>query len=327
VSDTALAELARRHGLPPAALEQALAWLVARWSKEMSPSDEERLAHWRAADPQHERAWQRVQGLDDWLAAAVTPVGGQRLRAARDRIGRRAAVKALALLALGTGSYGVVRSGAVRRQLADLRTSTGEIRTLALADGTRLTLGTRTAVDLHFTARERRLNLLAGEIAIATARDPGGRPFSVETPIGTITPIGTRFSVRLAGGYARVAVEQGAILVQPRGASGRVRLDAGQQLRFGSAGADASEPLAAAAVTWQRGVLVAERWRLADVLTEVARYRSGIVRCDPAVADLIVSGTYPLTDTDRILDMLAGALPVRIEHVMPLWVAVQAREK
>lgn len=328
MSDAALLELARRDELSPAALEQALEWLVLRWSNEMSATDEHALEQWRVADPHHERAWQRVQGLDNRLATAVAPVGGERLRVARNRIARRSLLKMLALMALGSaGTYGVTHSSAVRQQLADQRTGIDEIRTLTLADGTEMTLNTRSAVDIHFNARERRLHLLAGEIAIATAQDVAGRPFFVETSLGSIAPIGTRFSVRLADERVHVAVEQGAVLVQLLESGERVRVDAGQQLHFGAGDVAASEPLADAALSWQRGVLVAERWRLADFLDEVARYRRGVVRCDPAIADLIVSGAYPLNDTDRILDTLAGVLPIRIDRVMPWWVSVQAREK
>ncbi|WP_370444251.1 hypothetical protein [Candidatus Burkholderia verschuerenii] len=52
--------------------------------------------------------------------------------------------------------------------------------------------------------------------------------------------------------------------------------------------------------------------RLADFLSEIGRYRRGVVRCDASIADLRLSGTYPLDDTDRVLAALAHALPVRI---------------
>ena len=64
---------------------------------------------------------------------------------------------------------------------------------------------------------------------------------------------------------------------------------------------------------------------LADFLREVARYRTGVLRCDPAVADLIVSGVYPIKDTDAILQSLARALPVQVHSVTPYWVTVSAR--
>ncbi|WYX12355.1 hypothetical protein WJ978_13795 [Achromobacter xylosoxidans] len=59
-------------------------------------------------------------------------------------------------------------------------------------------------------------------------------------------------------------------------------------------------------------MLLADGQALGDVVAELARYRRGVVRCDPAVARLRVSGTFPLADTDRALAMLAATYPVAI---------------
>ena len=79
------------------------------------------------------------------------------------------------------------------------------------------------------------------------------------------------------------------------------------------------------APAWLRGQLVAERLRLADFLDQVGRYRRGVIRCDPRVADLIVSGVYALDDTDRILASLARALPLRVSRYTAYWVVVEPR--
>lgn len=72
-------------------------------------------------------------------------------------------------------------------------------------------------------------------------------------------------------------------------------------------------------------MLYAEEMRLADVLSEIGRYRSGVLRCDPAVADLRVSGAFQLEDTDRVLAVLAQTLPVRLDARTRYWVTVTAR--
>jgi transmembrane sensor len=64
---------------------------------------------------------------------------------------------------------------------------------------------------------------------------------------------------------------------------------------------------------------------LGDFVTELARYRSGHVACDPAVAGLRVSGTYPLADTDRVLAILGKSLPVAVEYRTCYWVRVVPR--
>lgn len=48
-------------------------------------------------------------------------------------------------------------------------------------------------------------------------------------------------------------------------------------------------------------MLMADRMPLAEVLAELARYRRGLLRCDPQLARLAVSGAYPLLDLRRTL--------------------------
>jgi len=71
-----------------------------------------------------------------------------------------------------------------------------------------------------------------------------------------------------------------------------------------------------------KGQLIADNQRLSEFLAEVARYRSGIIRVDPAVADLRISGVFQLKNTDQILSSLAGTLPVRISRMTGYWVTV-----
>lgn len=95
-----------------------------------------------------------------------------------------------------------------------------------------------------------------------------------------------------------------AVLAAGTGPGAAVRVDAGQQTRFGQDAAQPPEPLRPGATAWTRGLLGAERMRLRDLLVELGRYHRGVLRCDPAVQDLVVSGVYPLDDTKQSLHLL-----------------------
>jgi transmembrane sensor len=250
------------------------------------------------------------------LQAVPPQLASRTLRTARaPAAGRRKALRVLAWGA-GTGVALYAGHGALERsgQLAALHTGTGERREHRLADGSVVTLDTGSALDLRYTATERRLLLRAGAIHVRTASDPAGahRPFIVETPRGTLQALGTRFSVRLDGGGAagrdRVEVFEGAVAVAPLQGPSR-RVQAGVLPPQGDA-------------AWTRGLLVAERMRLEDFLAELSRYRRGVLRCDPAVAGQIVSGVFSLDDSDATLAALQGALPVRVRRTTRFWVTV-----
>jgi transmembrane sensor len=187
-------------------------------------------------------------------------------------------------------------------------------------------LNTATRVEIAFGAERRRIDLRNGEIMLATARDPLQRPFVVDTADGTLTPIGTRFTVR-SGDFAedgtRVAVLDGAVEVRTRdNASTPLVVRAGEQRMFTHSAIQAVAALADNAVSWTQGSLGAERTRLADFLAELGRYRRGHLGCDPDVADLRLTGAFPLDDTDRILAALEDALPVKVRYLTRYWVTL-----
>ncbi|MDT8820427.1 iron dicitrate transport regulator FecR, partial [Klebsiella pneumoniae] len=50
----------------------------------------------------------------------------------------------------------------------------------------------------------------------------------------------------------------------------------------------------------------------------------GVLRCDPAVAGLRLSGTFPLKNTDAILNVIAKTLTVKIQLVTQCLVNISA---
>lgn len=207
---------------------------------------------------------------------------------------------------------------------ADYRTPVGERREIVLADGSRLHLNTGTAIDVRFDAGQRLVVLHAGEVHIDTGADRDSstyRPFLVQTAQGRIRALGTRFGVRLAQDESRVAVTQGAVEITP--ASGaQLVVQAGQQARFSQTGVTGPQPLETGAEDWLQGVLRVRDLRLDDFLAELGRYRQGLLRCDPAVGALRVSGVFQLRDTDAVLDSLPDALPVNVLYRTRYWVTV-----
>ncbi|AJF00820.2 FecR domain-containing protein [Pandoraea apista] len=319
--------------------QQAVEWWVTLNGGNATETLHAACVRWREAHPEHERAWrhiekadQRMRQVSGTLGAAVAQAA---LRAPRSR-GRRMAVKAIAgALFVGAGAWVATDPLAVQWLRADARTGVGERRTLRLADGTTLVLNTRSAVRLSMDGETRRIALIDGEIMVTTGNDTGHappRPLIVVTTQATLQPMGTRFAVRQAGqgvDEGSVQVFEGAVRVTPK-ASGRDGVGAqivraGAQARFTSREVAAVTPIADGDGAWADGMFVAVDMRLDDFLAELSRYRRGYVRCDPAVAGLRVSGTYPLGDTDAILAVLPHALPVSVASVTRYWVTVGPR--
>lgn len=312
-------------GIDREVARQAAHWLMLLHSGEAAEQQLRDCERWRQANPEHERAWQRVRQVQNRLgllppALAMNTLGRE----------RRRALKSLLLLAaaapLGYASY---RLSDRQPWLADQRTGVGERRRLVLEDGSQVHLNSGSAIDVRFDREQRLIVLRQGEVLVDSGADVlhvGFRPLRVETDQGMMQALGTRFSVRRLEeqGLTRLAVFDGVVRIdQQRG--GSLTLIAGQQVSFGGQGPGLISAVNEDAVGWTRGQLIADDMPLEDFLGELNRHRSGWLRHAPEVANLRISGTFQLSNIDAILAALPHTLPVRVEQRTRYWVTVSAR--
>lgn len=307
--------------IAPDVVEQASHWLMLQWSGELNEEQQRCFAEWHAADPEHDRAWQRLEQLQSTLSGVPADTALAVLRERPDAQ-RRQALKLLGVLLLAGGSSYLVQSELPWREaMADIRTATGERLQHLLADGSRLSLNSASAVNILFSASERRIRLLAGELLLESGHDALQRPLIVETAAGEIQALGTRFSVYQHGDDSQVELFEGELELRPWKAA-TTRLQAGQSRWFSAIRLGDVAPANLNAIAWHNGRLIAERMPLGAFVTELARYRPGMLRCDPAVAHLPITGVFPLANTDRVLEALAQSLPVKVHRLTSFWVTV-----
>ncbi|KAB0497470.1 FecR domain-containing protein [Pseudomonas vancouverensis] len=306
-------------------LDAAIAWQLSLDCA--NPIEREEFAKWHAAHEEHARAWRQLGMLDQRFSVASGPARTALLQS-REGIRRRvrklgsglASVVAVIGLALFAGEHYLP----INYWLADQRTATGEQRTLRLADGTLINLNTHSALDVRFDEKQRRIVLQEGEILVETGHgDP--RPFIVETREGSMRALGTRFLVKREEDGTRLSVLQSAVAVHPESNPHEQILREGQQMLIRSDGLGPMLALNPGADAWTRGMLVVDNARLADLVQEIGRYRRGYLGVSPQVADLRITGSFPLRDTDLALNALLPTLPVQIEHHTPWWVTVVAK--
>ena len=306
-------------------LDAAIAWQLSLDSG--NPAEREEFAKWHAAHEEHARAWRQLGMLDQRFSVASGPARTALLQS-RESIRRRvrklgsgvASIVAVIGLALFAGD----RYLPIDYWLADQRTATGEQRTLRLTDGTLINLNTHSAVDVRFDEKQRLIILQEGEILVETGHGDT-RPFIVETREGSMRALGTRFLVKREDEGTRLSVLKSAVAANPGASAEEQILREGQQVLMRSNGLGPIVALTLGADAWTRGMLVVDNTRLEDLVHELGRYRRGYLGVAPEIADLRITGSFPLHDTDLALSALLPTLPVQIEQHTPWWVTVAAK--
>ena len=313
--------------LPPVerkVAREAARWLLRLSSDRATDADIRACDQWRASKTEHEHAWQRAQRVNQRFGLIPSALGMATLNRPESGDRRRALKTLAALIVAGPVGWAAWRASPLE-WTADYRSATGEQREVALADGSSLRLNTASAVDVLFDADVRLVRLRAGEIAVHAVAEAGAhpRPFVVRTRQGDVQAQASRFCVRQDGQACRVSVQEGRVSLRSGGAV--VALAAGEQALLTGDATPRPEPADPHAADWTRGVLHASAWRLDAFAAELGRYRAGILRCDPAVAGLRISGAFQLQDTDAVLAALPSTLPVQVRYRSAYWVTITPR--
>lgn len=291
---------------------QAVMWEVRLREGDADDAELSAFEGWRDATADNAQAWDALQER-----LARMGGGGSRASAAMAHAlrvpsteRRRALRGAFALLALGVGAWGA-REGALGLGLdADWRSPVGERGAGVLADGTPLAYDADSRIYLAGSAAAPLLDLRQGQLLLKATPQSAGI-LTVSTAHGAVVSRGAVLNVGRLRERSVVSVKAGSALLRPAGRAA-VPIEAGQTFYFDRHGARASDLSFAAVSAWTRGVFVADRLPLAELLDVFGRYRAGLLRAGGEAATQEISGVFRLDDIDGALLQVAAALPVKL---------------
>ncbi len=307
-----------------AVAREASAWVVRLTSGAATQDEARALAAWRDADPAHDAAFRAAAGL--WKQAGhalAAPAGVAATRAVPREITRRRMLGRVA--AGGVASASIAAAGATLALRwpalsAAYRTGTGEIRTLALADGLRIELDAETVLDAHLDDLRQDFVLHAGSVAVTVPTGRAAITLGVgEARLVTETGEAAEFIVRckpreglsgwVGGLDADMSCLSGSVTVVPASGTPATRLTTGQEIRVGREGRGVHPIDIAQAAAWRRGLLVFRDAPLSEVVDDLNRYRPGrIVLGSSTAASRRVTGIFHLARPEEALRSIRTAL-------------------
>lgn len=317
-------------------------WVVRVDAGGLSPAAHDALEAWRAADVRHERAYRAASAdfaalsrMPELSALMGEPAWQERAVTFMDRVRDALAPKrsalafagGLAALAAGVFLWSVVQQPAFETDVA-------ELKSVSLADGSRVTLGAYSRIALDFSAQERRIVLERGEAFFDVAKD-ASRPFIVTAGATTARAVGTKFDVHRGPQDVRVVVEEGIVDVttpptREAAAAATHRLLAGQEI-IGARAPDQRVKTAAAVTAakpagWRAGRLDYDGAALRDVVADLNRYHATpIALAGEHLGDLKVTISFRTAQINQTLDALAAALSLDVDRAASGRVLLRAR--
>ena len=279
------------------------------------------------AEAEHRAATTKSQPRRALPNAGHGIVDAAQNRGPAQRVNRRRVLRLAGLTA--AASLVAVVSGpelALRAQ-ADYATATAEIRTVRLADDSLVTVAPASAIAVAYTAGERHVRLLAGEVYLDVTPD-AARPLRVTAGGVRVTVLGTGFNVSRNADQTEVGVAHGAVRVEQGDdvRSGAETLRAGEFVRVnGPERVQRGEQPASQIGAWRQNQLIAQDQPLRDVLDRLRRYHSGaIVVTDDALADQPVTGVYDLGNPGGALRGIARSQNAVVREITP-WLLIVSR--
>jgi transmembrane sensor len=321
----------------PLADEQAALWAARLDGDVLDGAQRSELDAWLARNPAHRvllsQYCQFSADLEEQIPALVS-AGAVTMPAAQSARRRRWTFPRVTSIVLAAAA-GIAVAVAVLRpappiQMAAMAPGQRGIQTLA--DGTRVELNANTSLLFENTRSERRVRLAGGEALFIVAKDPA-RPFTLETPSGSVRVTGTTFNVRTERNAAvfEVTVVEGSVQVRPAGGSATpattpVSLVARDQFSVAHGVRTLAERELEDALAWRQGIIVFNDVPLSEAVARFAHFHGRAVYVDPAVANERVGGRYSIDDLSGFLAGIELALPrVKVHYDLSGAVSVSLR--
>lgn len=302
----------------------AAAWLARQDAAALSEAEQAEFDAWLAEDDRHLGAYLRLRAV--WARldrlGALRPSSAEAVikRSTILRHWRQAAAAAMVAVMLAGGYYGWKRPEAPKTY----DTAIGEVRRLAMEDGSVVEMNTNSEVNVAYSDHSRDIYLAHGEGNFTVAKNKS-RPFIVHAGDTTVTAVGTAFSVDATRpDQLRVAVSEGTVAVR-HGNREPAYVTAMQVLTVptGEQQKDQAPQLVVATaeqidkhLAWRKGMLVFSGESLSEAAAQFNRYNQRQISVTPraAAAAVRVGGVFQTRDVERFARATAASFGLSVSQ-------------
>lgn len=323
---------------------QAAAWLTRLDSSEVSGSDLEEFSDWLAVAPSHLDVYEalradgkRFSSLADLtddekrdFEQALLTNSSRSGRGHFDLMGKLVGVAAALFICF----MGYQNFNRIYVPENTFQTDVGGMRTIALKDGSSITLNTDTQVQVDYGEEARTIILVSGEAFFDVAHDPL-RPFIVQVGDKQVRAVGTAFNILRQKAEFSVLVTDGTVEVSERssqtvsdkllakgmGKANLVYVTKGEKINVRDVVGQAEKIMITSVdkeLSWQKGLLEFDGETLEGVVDQFSRYTDRkIILVGDDIKHMKVGGVFEAGNVDALVSALDIMLPVKVMKVTP----------
>lgn len=317
-----------------AIVDEAIEWVIKMNTSELSETQTNDLHAWIAKSPVHAEkllavsdVWDETEDLSQ--LAELFPLHEVEQQAAKKRkfasswfLNPGMAVAALLLVVGSVYLFPLSGNKPVQSFSSEIATIVGEYKTITLSDTSRVILNTNSKIEVAFdkNSQQRRIILQRGEAHFDVAKDKT-RPFIVVVGDQEVRAVGTAFNIEIDQDFTEVTVTEGIVAISSDEATVSAEMEdnqltAGQVAIIKNGSSEIStleQKTIDKKLSWQKGRVVFEGEKLADVVEEISRYTTKkFVFSDEQVGNVRVGGYFRIGNIEEMLEVIDQTFDVDI---------------
>ncbi|MDP8568678.1 FecR family protein [Methylophilus aquaticus] len=305
--------------------ETAARWFIRMQEAPVDAPERSQFEAWLMQSPLHQQeylsiseAWRGLDSLDELQTLATARKAdrffkqSERKKARQKLAGTVASV--VAAICIGWASYHQYQAWqATPTMQLVAHTSTAQLTTQTLDDGSRVTLNANSRIEIKYYRNQRHIDLLQGE-AVFEVQPDRSRPFVVETQRLKVTVLGTRFAVNKLKQLERVSVDHGKVQVLNKQGQQALILQNNQVAEINQHGLQTRPQVNAQDYfRFMTGTLVFNQASLSEIAETVSRYQQKPITNDDRSEEKI-SAVVAIKDSNSFIATLPRIANVRVHR-------------
>ncbi|MCU4677497.1 FecR domain-containing protein [Catenovulum sp. 2E275] len=300
--------------------EEALDWILLLQDNPDNSDVLKQHKDWLASSENHQRVWQESQNVWELLGNLDTVsnnISESPQQPEKNKSKQKFFFNSVLYFASAACLLLTMLPGLWNVFFTDYYTQAGQVQTISLEDGSKLTLGADSAIKVEFNEQYRKVEILQGQVYFDVVHNPN-KPFLVKSDDLDVQVLGTSFDIELGEQATWLGVESGVVKAESNdqvnvlteGMLLNIQPVIGENTISNTAQHNVS--------SWREGRLFVKNRKVKDIIYTLERYFSGYIYvADDSILEQKVTGSFQLNQVESALSAVIRPYGGKVTSISP----------